>query len=78
MNKSQKTFKKLKKKPPVGMPSLTIDGKRAIVSMALAKLGEPALTDWLKSKNIPSIRYFQENIRKYKMAFFKELYTLTM
>jgi hypothetical protein len=73
----QKKFKKLKKKPPMGMPSLTLEGKRAITNAAISQKGSVAFTTWLKNKDIPSLRYFQENIRKYKMGFFKELFEWT-
>ena len=77
MTQPQKTFKKLKKKPPMGMPTLTLEGKRTIIDAAMSQKGSAAFTAWLKNKYIPSLRYFQENIRKYKMGFFKELFEWT-
>ena len=60
------------------MPPLTIDGKRQILAMAQAKIGEKNLTTWLNQHNIVSIRYLYENIRRFKAKFFRELYLLSI
>lgn len=59
------------------MPSLTIDGKREIIQMALAKVGEKTLTEWLSKRNITSIRTLNEQVRKHKAKFFRELFALS-
>jgi len=59
------------------MPSLTIDGKRNIISMACEAVGEDALLQWLQQYNIPSIRYLNEHVRRYKAKFFRALFELT-
>lgn len=66
-----------KRQKPVatmGMPSLTIEGKRTILKLALKSRGEKVVTLWLNSRGIPSVRYLHEKVRQYKMAFFKDLY----
>lgn len=59
------------------MPSLTIDGKRQIIAMAIEAIGEDAFLSWLHQKNIPSIRYIYEHVRQYKAKFFRALFDLT-
>ncbi len=59
------------------MPSLTIDGKRAIIAQAEKILGEKKLLDWLHKRNIPSLRTLNEHVRKHKAKFFRELWTLS-
>ncbi len=61
---------------PPKMPSLTIDGKREIIEMALKKLGEKAFLDWLKPYNITSLRMLNENVRRYKAKFFRAMFAL--
>ena len=56
------------------MPSHTIEGKRDIITKAHKAMGEKAFLEWLKAKNIPSLRYFQEHVRKYKASYFRELF----
>lgn len=61
-------------KRPIGMPSLTLEGRRAIIAMALNRIGEKPLLAWLKTQNIPSLRHLNENVRSYKKKFFIELF----
>jgi hypothetical protein len=68
----------MKTPPPTGMPPLTLDGKRTIAENALRRMGEKNFLKWLNSKDIPTLRHFQENIRKYKMKFFRELFELSL
>ncbi len=56
------------------MPSLTLEGRRAIIAMALNRIGEKPLLAWLKTQNIPSLRHLNENVRSYKKKFFIELF----
>ena len=58
------------------MPSLTIQGKRLIIANAIKKVGEKAFLDWLNEKGIPSIRYVNEHVRKYKAKFFRDMHNL--
>ena len=58
-----------------GMPSLTIDGKRAIITMALKNRGQKELLSWLNARDIASIKGLEEKVRRYKTAFFRDLYT---
>ncbi|MCP4049783.1 MAG: hypothetical protein GY730_03655 [bacterium] len=69
--------KKNKKTILSGMPALTIDGKRAIINQTLDAVGEKAFVSWLKKQKIPSIRYINENVRKYKAGFFREMFELS-
>lgn len=57
-----------------GMPSLTIDGKRSIIAMALKARGEKELLLWLKPYEISTLRQLNENVRRYKTKFFEALY----
>ena len=58
------------------MPSLTIEGKREILAMAQASLGEKKLLEFLKAHQIPSILYAKEQVRRFKAKFFRELFEL--
>ena len=57
-------------------PSLTIDGKWLIIKDAVNRVGNKNLTTWLQNKGIPSVKYFNENVRKYKAKLFRELFEL--
>jgi len=61
-------------KSPRGMPSLTIDGKRAIIVRAQMIVGEKNLLVWLSKYDIHSIKLLNEHVRKHKAKFFRELY----
>lgn len=60
------------------MPSLTIDGKRAIIAKARSVLGEKKLTQFLAIHEIPSILYLNEHVRKVKAKFFRSLHEKTV
>ena len=70
-------MKKRKKNKSGSMPSLTIDGKRQIIRDAVKELGESNVTAWIKSKNIESLKYFTDHVRKYGPKYFRELYNLS-
>lgn len=70
-------MKKRKKNKLGGMPSLTIDGKRQIIKDAVKELGESNVTIWMQSKNIESLKYFKDHVRKYGPKYFRELYNLS-
>lgn len=59
------------------IPSLTIDGKRLIIKEVCKRIGEKKLTRWLNSKGVISVSYLNENVRKYKAKFFRELAELS-
>lgn len=56
------------------MPSLTIEGKRAIIANARKAMGDKLLLQWLAPHNVPSLVYLNEHVRKFKAKFFRELY----
>jgi hypothetical protein len=68
------------KKPPPGprMPSLTIEGKREIINMALGAVGEDELVKWLNERGIQTIREIYEQVRKHKAKFFRDLFALSV
>ena len=70
-------MKKIKKNKSGSMPSLTIDGKRQIIKDAVKELGESNVTAWINSKNIESLKYFTDHVRKYGPKYFRELYNLS-
>jgi hypothetical protein len=59
------------------LPSFTIDGKRLILKNAVLKLGEAQVTAWLEVKGIPSLRYFNDHVRRYGPKYFRELFELS-
>ena len=60
-----------------GMPSLTLEGKRLIISEAIAVLGKARVEAWVVSKKISSLTYFEEHIRKFGPRYFRELFNLS-
>lgn len=56
------------------MPSLTIDGKRSIIKITLKNRGEKEFLKWLNARNIASVRALDEHVRRYKTAFFRDLF----
>ncbi len=64
--------------PSSKMPALTIEGKREIIAMAQAALGEKKLLEWLKHHQIPSILFAKEQVRRLKAKFFRELFELAV
>ena len=69
--------KKKKKSNSSQMPSLTIDGKRQIIKIAVATLGQKQVTTWLQEHNIESLKYFSDHVRRYGPKYFRELYRLS-
>jgi|GEM_PF-4626117 len=67
-------MKPSKKQPSHLMPSLTVQGKRSILEKAIQTHGEAVVTQWLAAKDIPSIHYFYEQVRKYKAKLFRDLF----
>ena len=59
------------------MPSLTIQGKRQIIAGAIKILGKNHVESWVISKNIPSLTYFEEHVRKFGPRYFRELFNLS-
>jgi hypothetical protein len=68
---------RMKKKDKRGMPSLTVDGKRKIIADAVDVLGKNQIELWLKEKNIASLHYFNEHVRKFGAKYFRELFDLS-
>ena len=60
-----------------GMPSLTIQGKRQIIVEAIAVLGKARVEAWVVSRNISSLSYFEEHVRKFGPRYFRELFNLS-
>ena len=69
-------MKKIKKNK-TAIPSFTIDGKRQIIKDAVKNLGESRVSLWLMSKNIQSLKYFNDHVRKFGPKYFRELYNLS-
>ena len=67
--------KKIKKQDT--MPSLTIQGKRQIIDDAIAVLGKAQVESWVVSKNVLSLSYFKEHVRKFGPRYFRELFNLS-
>ena len=59
------------------MPSLTIQGKRQIIEDAIAVLGKPRVEVWVVSKNVSSLSYFKEHVRKFGPRYFRDLFNLS-
>jgi len=59
------------------MPSLTVKGKRQIIKDAIDVLGRQKVIEWTDSKNIDTLRHFNEHVRKYGAKYFRELFELT-
>ena len=58
------------------MPSLTIQGKRQIIDDAIAVLGKARVESWVVSRNVSSLSYFKEHVRKFGPRYFRELFNL--
>ena len=59
------------------MNALTIQGKRQIIAGAIKILGKNHVESWVISKNIPSLTYFEEHVRKFGPRYFRELFNLS-
>ena len=67
---------KNKRRQPGELPPLTIQGKRDIVAEVIKVRGEKVFLAWLIERNIPSVRYMKEHVRKYKSRVFREMMEL--
>ncbi len=67
-------IKRYKHGPTSGMPSLTIDNKRALIKDTLKNRGEKTFQIWLNERNIPSVKALHEKVRQHKAAFFRDLF----